>query len=209
VLRVDPVDPGLLGDTLKCLGNAFGVSASGIAGVKIGMLATAALVQVVADWLQEASVPRERVVLDPVIRSSSGTELLEPDGVRCLVEDLLPVVGWVTPNLDEAGALLGQAAPDREAMTEAAARIQALAPGLSVVVTGGHFDPPDDFLRSAAGDERWFPGQRIEPRGRHGSHGTGCAFSTALLCRLLLGDDSPKAVAEAKAFVARELSADR
>ncbi len=206
VRRVDPVDPGLLGDTLKCLGDAFGVSACGIAGVKIGMLATAAAVSVVADWLRTAGVPRERVVLDPVIRSSSGAELLVPDGLRRLTEELLPIVGWVTPNLDEAGAFLGEAAPGREAIPGTAERIAALAPGLTVVVTGGHLDPPDDFLRTATGEERWFPGRHVEARGRHGSHGTGCAFSTALLCRLLRGDDPAEAVAAAKTFVVRELS---
>ncbi|HEX3987275.1 MAG TPA: hydroxymethylpyrimidine/phosphomethylpyrimidine kinase [Acidobacteriaceae bacterium] len=205
VKRVDPVDPELLRDTLKCLGDALGVSASGIAGVKIGMLGRDALVAVVAEWLQAAEIPRVRIVLDPVIRSSSGAELLEPAGVRRLVDELLPLVGWVTPNLEEAGALLGEAAPGREGVPAAAARIQALAPGLAVVVTGGHLDRPEDFLRTATGEQQWFPGPRIEPRGRHGSHGTGCGFSTALLCRLLLGDDPVAAVAEAKAFVVREL----
>jgi hydroxymethylpyrimidine/phosphomethylpyrimidine kinase len=204
VHRVDPVEPGLLGDTLKCLGDAFGVS--GIAGVKIGMLATNAAVGVVADWLRAAGVPRERVVLDPVIRSSSGAELLEPDGVRRLVEELLPVVGWVTPNLDEAGALLGESAPGRAALPAAAERIAALAPGLTVVVTGGHLDPPDDFLFMPDGTKQWFPGQPVEAQGRHGTHGTGCAFSTALLCRLMRGDRPTEAVAGAKAFVVRELS---
>lgn len=206
VLRVDPVDPGLLRDTLKCLGDAFGVS--GIAGAKIGMLGTEAAVGVVAEWLRAAAVPRERVVLDPVFRSSSGAQLLEPAGVPRLVRQLLPQVGWVTPNIDEAGALLGEAALERKQVPEIAGRIAALAPGLAVVVTGGHLDPPDDFLRTAAGEERWFRGQRVEARGRHGSHGTGCAFSTALLCRLLLGDEPEEAVAAAKAFVVRELAGD-
>lgn len=205
VQRVDPVDPGLMRDTLKCLGDAFGVSPSGIAGVKIGMLATAALVGVVADWLRE-KVPRERVVLDPVIRSSSGAELLEPDGVRRMVEELLPLVGWATPNLAEAGALLGEAAPVREAVPGVAFRIQKLAPGLNVVVTGGHLESPDDFLRTDAGEEQWFPGRWVEAKGRHGTHGTGCAFSTALLCGLLREGSPAEAVASAKAFVLRELT---
>lgn len=204
VQRIDPLDPGLLGDTLKCLGDAFGVS--GIAGVKIGMLGTAALVGVVADWLRGAGISRESVVLDPVIRSSSGAQLLEPDGVRRLVQELLPVVGWLTPNLDESGVLLGEAAPGREQVPGLAERLARLAPGLNVVVTGGHLDPPDDFLRAASGEERWFPGRRVEARGRHGSHGTGCAFSTALLCRLLRGDSPAEAVAGAKGFVAQELA---
>ena len=205
VQRVDSVDSGLLGDTLKCLADAFGVSPAGIAGVKIGMLSTAAAVGVVAEWLRVSGVSRNRVVLDPVIRSSSGAELQERAGVRRLVEELLPVVGWVTPNLDEAGALLGEAVPGREAVPGVAERIGALAPGLNVVVTGGHLDPPEDFLKMADGQKRWFSGRRVEARGRHSSHGTGCAFSSALLCRLLLGDAPMKAVAGAKAFVVGEL----
>jgi hydroxymethylpyrimidine/phosphomethylpyrimidine kinase len=203
VKRVAPVEPGFLGDTLKCLADAFGVS--GIGGVKIGMLGSSDLVGVVAGWLREAGVPRQRVVLDPVFRSSSGAELLEAAGVRRLVEELLPVVGWVTPNVDEAGVLLGEATPGREELPRAANRIAALAPGLNVVVTGGHLEPPDDFLRTAEGEERWFPGQRVEARGRHGTHGTGCAFSTALLCRLIRGDDPAEAVARAKAFVVQAI----
>lgn len=206
VQRIDPVDPVFLRDTLKCLVDVFGISPAGIAGVKIGMLGTAAVVGVVADWLREAGVPRERVVLDPVIRSSSGTELLESAGVRRLTEELLPAVGWVTPNLDEAGALLGETAPGRKKVPEVADRISALAPGLAVVVTGGHLNPPEDFLLTSDGAEQWFPGRRVEARGRHGSHGTGCAFSTALLCRLMLGDGPSEAVARAKAFVVQELA---
>lgn len=202
VQRVDPVEPGLLGDTLKCLEDAFGVS---LEGVKIGMLGTAAAVGVVAEWLGKAGVPRERVVLDPVIRSSSGAELLEAAGVRRLVEELLPVVGWVTPNVDEAGTLLGEGTPGRAELPGAAVRIAALAEGLNVVVTGGHLEPPEDFLRTADGEEQRFTGRRVEARGRHGSHGTGCAFSTALLCRLILGDGPAEAVAGAQAFVVREL----
>jgi hydroxymethylpyrimidine/phosphomethylpyrimidine kinase len=171
--------------------------------VKIGMLATADLLGVVAAWLREAGVPRQWIVLDPVLRSSSGAELLEPAGVGLLVEELLPLVGWVTPNLDEAGRLLGQEAPRRDEVPGSAGRISGLAPGLTVVVTGGHLDPPDDFLRTSDGVEQWFPGQRVEPQGRHGSHGTG---STALLCRLMLGDGPAKAVAAAKGFIERELA---
>jgi hydroxymethylpyrimidine/phosphomethylpyrimidine kinase len=116
-------------------------------------------------------------------------------------------VGWVTPNLNEAGALLGESGPDRNTVPDAAERIASLAPGLNVVVTGGHLDLPDDFLWTAGGQARWFPGRQVEARGRHGIHGTGCAFSTALLCRLLQGDDPTEAVTAAKAFVVQELSA--
>jgi len=203
VRRVAPVEERLLGETLRCLGDNFGVG--GIAGAKIGMLATAATVRVVAGWLREAGVVRERVVLDPVLWSSSGAELLEPEGVGRLIEELLPVAGWVTPNLRELQALVGEPPAGREGVPGLARKLAARVPGLNVVVTGGDMEPPDDFLREAGGRETWFPGKRVEARGIHGAHGTGCVFSTALLCGLLLGDEPEEAVRRAKAWVVRRL----
>ena len=198
VLRVEPVSPSLLRETLACL-----TGDRPIAGVKIGMLATAQGVETVTDFLRSASIPRDRIVLDPVIRSTSGAVLLEPEGVRRVSGTLFKQVGWVTPNLEELGSLLGEPTPGRAAIPAMAARLAQLgAPGLNVIVTGGHLTPPDDFLRTADGQEQWFPGSRIAAAS---THGTGCAFSSALLCRLLLGDDPAKAVAAAKAYVRARL----
>lgn len=231
VRRVQPVEAGFLKETLRCLGED-----SPPAGVKIGMLATAENAGVVAEWLRTSGPARERVVLDPVIRSSSGAELLEPEGVRRLVRELLPVVGWVTPNVAELGALLNEPEAGRADVPRLARRLQALGTppavpdeaetsppgpnqaewgtqgvggpdgaGLNVVVTGGHLEAPDDYLLLASGEESWFPGKRIEAGGIHGSHGTGCVFSSALLCRLLLGDTPFAAVTAAKTWVVRRL----
>jgi hydroxymethylpyrimidine/phosphomethylpyrimidine kinase len=201
VRRIEPVRGMLLRETLDCL-----VQETKIAGVKIGMLATAEVVGVVAEFLRGARIPRERVVLDPVIRASSGAELLSAEGVERLVAELLPVVGWVTPNLDEAARLLGEPLVRREGVPGQARRLAELGgSGLNVVVTGGHLEPPDDFLRTASGEERWFPGTRVEAKS---THGTGCAFSSALLCRLLLGDGAVDAVAGAKAWVVKRLRGD-
>lgn len=198
VRRVEPVRGIFLREMLDCL-----VGDGPIAGVKIGMLATAEVVGVVAEFLRGAGIPRERVVLDPVIRASSGAELLSAEGVERLVAELLPVVGWVTPNLDEAAGLLGERVVGRAGIPEQAYRLTELGgSGLNVVVTGGHLEPPDDFLRDVSGLETWFPGRRVEAWS---THGTGCAFSSALLCRLLLGDGPVEAVAGAKAWVVRRL----
>lgn len=197
VRRVEPVSAKLLRDTLDCLAEDVA-----IAGLKIGMLGTAELVGEVTAWLSQAGIPRERVVLDPVIRSSSAAELLEPEGVRRMRDELLGVVGWVTPNIDEAAVLAGGRTPgrtlDRTQVPEAARRLAALAPGLNVVVTGGHLEPPDDFLLTAAGEEAWIAGRRVTGAW---THGTGCAFSSALLCRLMLGDGPVEAVRGAKDWV--------
>jgi hydroxymethylpyrimidine/phosphomethylpyrimidine kinase len=80
--------------------------------------------------------------------------------------------------------------------------LAGLAAGLNVVVTGGHLDPPDDLLRTSAGEEVWFPGLRVDTTS---THGTGCVFSSALLCRLVAGDTAAEAVRGAKEFVTRAL----
>lgn len=202
VRRVKPVGGRLLQETLDCLGEDVSIT-----GVKIGMLGTAQAVGVVAGWLRGAGIPRERVVLDPVIRASSGAELLSAAGVERVRSELLRVVGWVTPNISEAGILVGVGVPGRVEVPGVAGKLAELGGlGLNVVVTGGHLDPPDDFLLTAEGEEIWFEGARVEAESVHGEHGTGCAFSSALLCRVLLGDGAVEAVAGAKAWVVGRLS---
>lgn len=194
VRRVETVAAETVRETLDCLAEDLSLD-----GVKIGMLGSTAVVRALAAFLREARIPRERVVLDPVLRSSSGRDLLEPEGIERVREELLGLVGWATPNIDELAALLGEGIADREEIPAQARRLAALGgAGLQVVVTGGHLEPPDDFLLTAAGEERWFPGKRVATSS---THGTGCAFSSALLCRLLLGDGAVNAVAGAKAFV--------
>lgn len=202
VRRVDPVSPDHLRQTLECLAEDLP-----IAGVKIGMLATSPLVEVVADFLEKSGISAARVVLDPIVQSSSGRSLLSQDGVERLRERLLPRVGWATPNVEELAALTELAdepVPVRQAIEEAAARLGAKCPGLNLVVTGGHLDPPDDFLRAADGTTCWLPGERIDTRA---THGTGCTFSSALLARLVKGERGPLAVSGAKAYVAAALQA--
>jgi hydroxymethylpyrimidine/phosphomethylpyrimidine kinase len=200
VRRVEPVSGQLLRETLECLAEDLPIT-----GVKIGMLASGEAVRVVVEFLRGARILRERIVLDPVIRASSGAELLSVEGVGLLRDELLPLVGWVTPNVEELGALLGELGEfvSRDHVPEMAERLAELGgSGLNVVATGGHLYPPDDFLRTADGEETWFPGERIETTS---THGTGCAFSSALLCRLLAGDGAVNAVGMAKRFVRRAL----
>lgn len=197
VTAVEPVSGRLLRQTLDCLAVDLP-----LVGVKIGMLATAENVTSLAGWLREVGVPRTQVVLDPVIRSSSGAELLTTAGVEKLRTELLPLVGWVTPNVEELAVLTRQPPAEHGAVPGQARLLQEMAGGVNVAVTGGHLEPPDDWLLTAQGGEQWFPGTRIATTS---THGTGCAFSSALLCRLVLGDGPAEAVAGAKAWVARAL----
>lgn len=199
VRRVDPISPETLRQTLNCLAEDME-----IAGIKIGMLATEAAVKTVSDFLGVSGVPAARIVLDPVLKSSSGNELLSEEGINRLKSDLLSRVGWITPNIDELAILTGKPVSGPEAVPEAAARLAGEYPSLNIVVTCGHLDPPDDFLRTPDGSEHWFPGQRIETSA---THGTGCAFSSALLARLLAGDPPNQAVFAAKSYVREAMKA--
>ena len=196
VRRTQAINPSILAETLACLSEDIEIS-----GVKIGMLATAEIVSVAAKFIADSGIPRKGIVLDPIIRSTSGRTLLDAAGLDRLSSELLPVVGWVTPNLDELAELAGMDVSGRESIADAAGRLAAAYPGLNVVATGGHLEPPDDFLLTAEGAAHWLPGQRIETNA---THGTGCTFSSALLAQLVAGSapvEAVRAVGAAKEYV--------
>lgn len=166
-----------------------------MAAVRIGMLGSGPVAKAVAAFLEHRK-PRN-VVLDPVLRSSSGSELLDPAGMEVLRNRLLTVADVVTPNIDEAAALTGIEVADLVGMRSAAARLQEMG-ARAVVVTGGHLREPVDLL-CYGGMEREYPGARIQSQS---THGTGCAFATAIACRLALGESLTEAVGLAKRYVA-------
>jgi hydroxymethylpyrimidine/phosphomethylpyrimidine kinase len=203
VRAVEPVRPSIFRETL-----AYVAADIPLAGVKLGMLASAGLVAEAEHFLRAHPALRERVVLDPVLQSSSGTQLLDAEGTSLLRERLLGVVGWVTPNLDELALLTGVEVRTREQVSAASERLARQAasagnPGIAIVVTGGHLERPDDYLL-LEGKGSWLPGERVETRT---THGTGCAFSSALLAQLALGRSGSEAVAAAKRYVAEALRA--
>lgn len=138
VRRVEVVDVKVVADTLRGL-----VSDLVVEAVHIGMLGDESVVRAVADFLAETRLPH--VVLDPILKSSSGADLLDAAGTRLLIERLLPLAELVTPNLDEAGALTGMTVTNLEEMRSAAARLHSLG-AENVVVTGGHLEKAIDVL---------------------------------------------------------------
>ncbi len=170
------------------------------AGIKIGMLATAANVEVVADFLslckqQAKALP---IVLDPVLHSSSGRELLDAAGIACLKECLLPLVDWITPNLAELGDLAGTSAGTPSEMEAAVLALRARHPRLGIVATGGHLEVADDLVATPGQPIEWLRSSKIVSQA---THGTGCAFASALLCGLVEGKDGLAAARGAKHFV--------
>ena len=198
VRRVEPVAPSLIAETLQMLSADFVISA-----VHIGMLGNKGVVAAVADFLGAARLPY--IVLDPILKSSSGAELLDAGGIRLLIERLIPLVEIITPNLDEAGALTGLAIANLAQMREAARRLQDLgAP--NVVVTGGNLDKATDLLSFAASGGIQQEVFKAERQRSNSTHGTGCAFATALACHRALGRGLPEAVLLSKAYVSAAIA---
>jgi hydroxymethylpyrimidine/phosphomethylpyrimidine kinase len=165
-----------------------------IRAVKIGLIACSSNARAIAENL--AANPVLPAVLDPVVRSSSGLVLLEPEGLELLKSDLLGRVMLVTPNLDEASALTGSRVENLEGMKQAARRLVEMG-ARAVVVTGGHLDKAIDVFFDGKELET-FVGDRIKPDN---THGTGCTFSSAVAANLALGRQLRDAVMLAKAYV--------
>jgi hydroxymethylpyrimidine/phosphomethylpyrimidine kinase len=199
VRSVHPVEAHLVTATLEYL-----VEDLSLNGIKIGLLTTAENVLAVADFLGKLRLKgwQAPVVLDPVIRSTSDRELLSQAGIAALKQQLLPLVDWVTPNLAELSELTGHPVRTAAEIEVAAAALQRLATGLGVVATGGHLESADDLTVRADGHIQWLSGERIESRS---THGTGCAFSSALACGLVEGRDPVGAARRAKEFVAEAI----
>lgn len=198
VARVAPVDADLLGEMLAHLASDLPP-----AGIKIGMLGNAAVTQVVGQFLEQfcahTAVP---VVIDPVLRSSSGASLLDDGAVKILQERLFPYATCVTPNQAEFAVLSGCASLAECEVKDAARELIQRTGAKSVIVTGGEGDHPIDLLVPAEGQSRRLEGHRVFTSS---THGTGCAFSSALLGRLVLGDDLLAAAIAAKRFVEESL----
>jgi len=176
---------------------------------KIGMLATAAIVEAVVSAIEELDLPL--VVLDPVMVSSSGERLLDEDGIQVLRFELLPRARVVTPNIPEAEVLSGRRIESPDDRRRAAERIHQMG-AAAVVITGGHPIGRVDKVGRADGDvvDLLFDGDsftelktaRVGNDSGHRMHGTGCTFASALAAGLALGEPLATAAGRAQRYVA-------
>jgi hydroxymethylpyrimidine/phosphomethylpyrimidine kinase len=167
----------------------------GADAIKIGMLSTAEIANVVAARLRPYR--RVRIVVDPVMIAKSGDALLQPSARAALVREVLPLAWVVTPNLHEAAALAELPVESEADMEAAARRIHTLGPA-HVLVKGGHLkDSATDILWDGRAFTR-FPAARVDSSN---THGTGCTFAAAIAAGLARGRELRDAIAEAKAYV--------
>jgi hydroxymethylpyrimidine/phosphomethylpyrimidine kinase len=212
VRRVEAVDPTLVTETLEELADDIPIAA-----VHIGMLGSAKVVRAVAEFLGrrsgETGLPNTspnrlpKIVLDPILKSSSGADLLDSAGTRLLIEKLIPLADVVTPNVDEAAVLTGLKVTDLDEMRAAAAKLHQMG-AAALVITGGHLEKAIDLLSftttKGGVEEEVF---RAERQHSNSTHGTGCAFSTAMACHLALDRGLAEAALLAKTYVTAAIAA--
>src|SRR5579859_5477875 len=171
---------------------------SEIAAVKIGMLGNRGNAAVVAEFLDAHKFAH--VVHDPVMKSSTGTELLDAAGVKFIATELLKRSSVITPNVPEAEVLTGIAIKDVGDMETAARKIVEMG-ARAVIVKGGHMERPVDVLFDGT-EMVTLPGERVNEEELHG---TGCTFASALAAHLAVGRGLLEAATLAKAYVTKAI----
>lgn len=164
--------------------------------VKIGMLSNPGIVRAVAEGLQKHRV--KNIVLDPVMVSTSGSNLASDESVHVLKNELFPLVEVITPNLAEAKVLSGIEICSKKDVEEAAVKI-ANHHAVAVLIKGGHLLGDADDLICYDGKLIWLPGERIINAN---THGTGCTLSSAIACGLAQEAGIEKSIRNAKRYVA-------
>ena len=190
VRSVEPVSGQVVRDTLAELARDIPIAA-----IKIGMLGSAEAARAICGFQNAFQCPI--MVLDPILKASSGTELLGAGGVNALKSQLMRLTSVITPNVAEASALTGLPVTDLAEMKLAAKRLQEMG-ARNVVVTGGHMSHNTDVILTETGSFEEITGQFVESKN---THGTGCAYSSALTCNLLSGKGLLESAKAAKEYV--------
>ncbi len=168
--------------------------------VKIGMVFSSELAEVIEERLRFYKA--DKIVLDPVMVSTSGSHLICEEAVATLKEKLLPLAMVTTPNILEAEILSGMAIRDKQEMEEAARRIGETY-GCGVLIKGGHSVNEANDLLYRNGELQWFLGRRID---NPNTHGTGCTLSSAIAANLAKGYDLSASVKRAKDYLTNALA---
>jgi hydroxymethylpyrimidine/phosphomethylpyrimidine kinase len=169
--------------------------------VKIGMVASSELINVIAESLKAYNATN--IVVDPVMIATSGSALLKTDAVQTLIDKLLPLATVVTPNIAEAEVLSGLTISNKEEM-EKAAKLIGDNYNCSVLLKGGHSVNDANDLLYSTGTMQWFEGKRID---NPNTHGTGCTLSSAIASNLAKGFTLQEAVKKAKDYISEALAA--
>ena len=169
--------------------------------VKIGMVSSTGLIEVIARKLREYRA--ENIVVDPVMVATSGAKLISDDAIAALKAHLLPLATVLTPNIPETEVLSGMTVRTPDDMVAAAKAISEQY-RCAVLCKGGHQLNDANDLLWRDGISKWFNGKRID---NPNTHGTGCTLSSAIASNLAKGYDLDTSVQKAKAYISGALGA--
>lgn len=204
VYGISDVAPEFLEKQLDCIFDDIVPDA-----VKIGMVSNRQLIEVIAKKLQKYQA--KNIVLDPVMVSTSGSNLLQTEAIKALVENLMPIADMITPNIPEAEVLAECTIQEEKDMIEAVQKIyhslkknSILDKKTAILLKGGHlFDTANDVLYYNE-ETIWFRGEKIK---NPNTHGTGCTLSSAIACNLAMGYSIEQSVYAAKQYISGALRA--
>ncbi len=168
--------------------------------VKIGMVSSSELIEIIADRL--IFYKAKNIVVDPVMVSTSGADLIQNEALSTMKELLLPIASVVTPNIPEAEILSGRKIENKDDMVNAAEFINNIY-GSAVLLKGGHNINDANDLLCQNNEIKWFYGKRID---NPNTHGTGCTLSSAIAANLAKGLNLETSVHEAKDYISGALS---
>lgn len=169
--------------------------------VKIGMVSSSKIIEVIIDKLKEYKVGN--IVVDPVMVSTSGSILLSEEAIDTLITGLLQLGTVITPNIPEASVLCGFKIINEEDMIKAAERIASFV-NCGILVKGGHLVNDATDLLYNNGNIHWFKSERIN---NPNTHGTGCTLSSAIACNLASGKTLEESIQDAKDYLTGALKA--
>lgn len=173
-----------------------------VAAVKTGMLPTGEIIQETARIVREYNLPN--FVVDPVVRSTSGFDLIDDTALRILIETLFPLAAVVTPNIAEAERITNLKIENETARRVAAEKIRELG-ARAVLIKGGHFQSAESEKQRTARDllldESGFTFFEADWIETSATHGTGCTLASAIAANLASGKDLKTAISAAKKFV--------
>ncbi len=184
------ISPDIIREQIDAIFTDIGVSA-----VKVGMVSQIETIHAIADKLQEYHA--KNIVVDPVMISKSGFDLMQPDAKDTLIQRLIPLAYVVTPNLPEAEVITGMEIKDLTAMEQAARKIFAMG-AKNVLIKGGHLENDATDLLFDGKNAILLHSDRIETKN---THGTGCTLSSAIAANLAKGKTVEEAVRIAKAYI--------
>ncbi len=190
VFAVQDIDPEIIKKQIEAVFEDIPVH-----GIKIGMVSKTETIKIIAKTLKQ--YPHNNLVVDPVMISKSGFDLLQPDAKAALIEYLLPMATIVTPNLPEAEEITGMKIQSLCDMKIAAKKIHLMGPQY-VLVKGGHLDGDAVDILFDGTICKNYTSKRIETKN---THGTGCTLSSAIAANLGNGMEVHTAVESAKAYI--------